>query len=167
MRRGGFRIILPLFWVFVLLLPLAATAQLTPGYYYIRNNKNSSYYLNESSTNYNNSAATPYVKLLTSGAVASAIWELRDAGGGFYYIIHQSSWKYIVRNGAAGEANAVHLETTATPGDDAKFCFPIVSSGVYAIVPYAYYGHPSTENISFNPHGGFSYNIGFWSYNTD
>ena len=167
MRRGGFRIILPLFWVFVLLLPLAATAQPTPGYYYIRNNKTSSYYLNESSTNYNNSAATPYVKLLTSGAVASAVWELRDAGGGFYYIIHHSSGKYIVRNGAAGEANAVHLETTATPGDDAKFCFPIVSSGVYAIVPYAYYGHPSTENISFNPHGGFSYNIGFWSYNTD
>lgn len=72
-----------------------------------------------------------------------------------------------MRNGAAGEANAVHLETTASPGDDAKFYFPIVSSGVYAIVPYAYYGRPSTDNISFNPHGGFSYNIGFWSYNVD
>lgn len=45
--------------VLLSLLPLLLPAQHTPGFYYIRNDKNNTYYLNQAPNNYNNSAATP------------------------------------------------------------------------------------------------------------
>ena len=130
-----------------------AQAQVNEGFYYIQWKRTTSYYLSVSGNNY--AAGQPY---LTSSTTKD-FWLLQK-NGIYFYIIHASDGKYVVAdyNGTGNKEQAVHLEATSSPGDNALFS--ITQSG--AITP------KSNSEVSFNVWGGNGGgDIGFYNAGDD
>lgn len=123
------------------------------GEYYIQFNNNASYYLSVSSNNYK--TGQPYLNTSTT----KDLWQLvKCDDNSYYYIIHVSDGKYVVANysGSSTSEKAVHLESTNTPGETAKFSISQNGTNLYNIFPKGI-----TDN-SFNSWGGAGGDIGVY-----
>lgn len=123
------------------------------GEYYIQFNNNASYYLSVSSNNYK--TGQPYLNTSTT----KDLWQLvKCDDNSYYYIIHVSDGKYVVANysGSNTSQQAVHLESTNTPGETAKFSISQNGTNLYNIFP------KGITNNSFNSWGGAGGDIGVY-----
>lgn len=123
------------------------------GEYYIQFNNNASYYLSVSSNNYK--TGQPYLNTSTT----KDLWQLvKCDDNSYYYIIHVSDGKYVVANysGSSTSEKAVHLESTNTPGETAKFSISQNGTNLYNIFP------KGITNNSFNSWGGAGGDIGVY-----
>ncbi len=97
----------------------------------------------------------PFVTTYQTNRDNNSLWQIVDAGDGYYYIKHWLTGKYLlykaVYTGNTSHRKAVHLETVATPGDDAKFDIQESGSGV-SMRPISL--SISSGNRFLNPAGG-------------
>ncbi len=137
-----------------------SVGQIEEGFYYIiwNNHANTCYLAPGTRATqdfYNSDAATPYLRP-TLTLSDDVIWEIRNAGGNYYYLIHYIDGKYVVLNNTAatGEpSEAVHLESNPADitSNTVKFYFlETSSSGVYNIMGLY------NADAGFNPWGGYN-----------
>lgn len=95
----------------------------------------------------------PFVTTYKTSRDNNSLWQIEPAGDGYYYIKHWLTGKYLiykqVYTGSTSHRKAVHLETIATPGDDAKFDIQVSGAGV-SMRPIS----QSSGNRFLNPAGG-------------
>lgn len=143
----------------------AVSAIIDDGYYYIQSAGNTNYYINASNNNYNNNPNTPYLRTsLTRDN--SSVWHIVRTyidGAIYYRIIHYDDGKYVYASENTG-ARAVHLRSISAENLDNNSLFVIATTNFgYAIIPYRAIGN----NLSFNPFGGHSNDIGLYQYSND
>ncbi|MBO5613313.1 MAG: chitobiase/beta-hexosaminidase C-terminal domain-containing protein [Prevotella sp.] len=95
----------------------------------------------------------PFVTTYKTSRDNNSLWQIEPAGDGYYFIKHWLTGKYLiykqVYTGNNSHRKAVHLETVATPGDDAKFDIQVSGSGV-SMRPISL----TSGNRYLNPVGG-------------
>ena len=136
------------------------------GYYYITNNSDASnsgaWFLKPATNYYNGNVETPFLSTNQTGQVDGSKWLIKQSGS-YYQIIHKVDNRYMTINGVvvttSGQSHRkrVHLETTATPGDDNLFNIEYQNSSYYNI------SHKTlvvNGNKYLNPSGGN------WSYDS-
>ena len=125
----------------------------------LANNEDAYYSANYSLAN--GDPEKPYVTTYKTNRDNNSIWQIESSGDGYYYIKHWLTGKYLlykqVYTGGNAHRKAVHLETVATPGDDAKFDIQVSGTGV-SMRPVSL----TSGNRFLNPGGGNkdSYNGG-------
>ena len=143
----------------------AVSAMIDDGYYYIQSAGNTNYYINTSNNNYNNNANTPYLRT-SQTRDNSSVWHIVRTyidGAIYYRIIHYDDGKYVYASKNTG-AQAVHLRSISAENLDNNSLFVIATANFgYAIIPYRAIGN----NLSFNPYGGHSNDIGLYQYSND
>ncbi len=116
-------------------------------------NKSDAYY----SADYSSDDGDPNQPFLTTYKTnkdANSVWRIEKVPGetGFYYIIHQQTGRYVIYepvfSGANSRRKSMHLKTTNTPGDEAKFEITVSLTG-YAIRPKLV-AAGSSSNCYFN-----------------
>ena len=104
-----------------------------------QNNKSDAYY----SADYGTDAGDPNQPFLTTKLTSkdiNSVWRIENVPGetGFYYIIHQQTGRYVIYepvfSGDNSRRKCMHLTTTNTPGNEAKFEITVSLTG-YAIRP--------------------------------
>ena len=118
------------------------------------------------SANYGNEdgdSNQPFLTTKKTNKIVNSVWRIEASGeSGFYYIIHQSTGRYIIYEpvftGDNSRRKSMHLKATSTPGDEAKFAITTSKTG-YAISPKSV----SSGHRFFNVAGGNSNNY----YGTD
>ena len=105
----------------------------------------------------------PFLATKKTNKIVNSVWRIEASGeSGFYYIIHQSTGRYIIYEPVFTDDNSrrksMHLKATSTPGDEAKFAITTSKTG-YAIRPKSV----SSGHCFFNVAGGNSNNY----YGTD
>ena len=105
----------------------------------------------------------PFLATKKTNKIVNSVWRIEASGeSGFYYIIHQSTGRYIIYEpvftGDDSRRKSMHLKATSTPGDEAKFAITTSKTG-YAIRPKSV----SSGHRFFNVAGGNSNNY----YGTD
>ena len=95
----------------------------------------------------------PYITTYKTSRDNNSLWQIEASGDGYYYIKHWLTGKYLiykqVYTGNNSHRKVVHLETIATPGDDAKFDIQVSGSGV-SMRPISL----TSGNRYLNPAGG-------------
>lgn len=82
----------------------------------------------------------PFLTTYKTNKDANSVWRVENVPGetGFYYIIHQQTGRYVIYEPVFSSANSrrkcMHLKTTTTPGNEAKFEITVSETG-YAIRP--------------------------------
>lgn len=81
----------------------------------------------------------PFLTTYKTNKIANSVWRIEASGeSGYYYIIHQSTGRYIIYepvfSGSDSRRKSMHLKTTDTPDDKAKFEITTSLTG-YAIRP--------------------------------
>ena len=92
----------------------------------------------------------PFLTTYQTGQDLNSIWIVVSTGDGYYNIIHAKTGKYIVYEPPYQEATnrkSMHLESTTTPGDNAKFAITGSLSGPINIRPV----NVTSGNQFFNP----------------
>ena len=95
----------------------------------------------------------PFLTTYQTNRDLNSIWIVVSTGDGYYNIIHAKTGKYIVYEPPYQEASnrkSMHLESTTTPGDNAKFAITGSLSGPINIRPQSI----TTGNRFFNPATG-------------
>lgn len=133
----------------------SAAGQFTSlGNYYIKNNRDKSYYLTISSDIYGTDM--PYLKTQKT----SDVWELLQDNSGNYALRHVSDGKYVITHAKSQTANCVHLETLYDPQQASTFIISDITGGVTGIRTTVF----DNDNNYLNPYNGNGGNIGFYSY---
>ena len=118
-----------------------------------QNNKSDAYY----SADYGTDAGDPNQPFLTTKLTSkdiNSVWRIENVPGetGFYYIIHQQTGRYVIYepvfSGDNSRRKCMHLTTTNTPGNEAKFEITVSLTG-YAIRPKLV-AAGSSSNCYFN-----------------
>ncbi len=92
----------------------------------------------------------PFLTTYQTGRDFNSVWTIVSTGDGYYNIIHAKTGKYIVYEPPYKEAinrKSIHLETTAAPGENAKFTITGSLSGPININPKSV----TTGDMYFNP----------------
>ena len=96
----------------------------------------------------------PFLTTYKTNRDENSVWIIVSTGDGYYNIIHAKTGKYVVYEPPYNEAKqrkSVHLESTTTPGDNAKFTISGSSlNGPININPM----NVTTGNKFFNPASG-------------
>ena len=102
---------------------------------------------------YEGDSGKPFLTTYQTGQDLNSIWIVISTGDGYYNIIHAKTGKYVVYEPPyldAPNRKSVHLESTTTPGDNAKFTLTGSLSGPININPESV----TSENMYFNPAAG-------------
>lgn len=131
---------------------------LKTGYFTIENKRDQGYYINNSTNKYNGNDNTPFLRGEQNNS-NNSIWYIEKSGD-YYHIIDFATDKYLVANINSQDANwngaqAVHLEATNNPGDNALFTIAKLWDGSYHISPKGF-------NNFFNQYGGAGSDIGLY-----
>lgn len=119
----------------------------------------------------------PFLTTYQTSRNLNSIWIVVSTGDGYYNIIHAKTGKYIVYEPPYQEApnrKSMHLESTTTPGDNAKFAITGSLSGPINLRPASVnsgnqYFNPATgdgnRNNYYGPSGDYWHDgmIGLWS----
>ena len=95
----------------------------------------------------------PFLTTYQTNQDLNSIWIISSAGDGSYYIKHAKTGKYIIYEPpyqSATHRKSMHLESTETPGDNAKFTITGSLSGPINIRPTSI----TSGNRFFNPATG-------------
>lgn len=95
----------------------------------------------------------PFLTTYQTSQDLNSIWIVVSTGDSYYNIVHAKTGKYIVYEPPYKDApnrKSVHLESTTTPGDNAKFTISGSLSGPININPK----DVKTDNMYFNPASG-------------
>ena len=88
----------------------------------------------------NGDSNQPFLTTYKTNKDANSVWRVENVPGetGFYYIIHQQTGRYVIYepvfSGNNSRRKCMHLKTTTTPGNEAKFEITVSETG-YAIRP--------------------------------
>ncbi len=92
----------------------------------------------------------PFLTTYQTSQDLNSVWVIVSTGDGYYNIIHALTGKYVVYEPPYKDAinrKSMHLESTTTPGDNAKFTISGSLSGPININPKSV----TTGNMYFNP----------------
>ena len=95
----------------------------------------------------------PFLTTYQTNQDLNSIWIISSAGDGSYYIKHAKTGKYIIYEPPykdAPQRKSMHLESTETPGENAKFTITGSLSGPININPKSV----TSGNMYFNPATG-------------
>ena len=108
----------------------------------------------------------PFLTTYQTNQDLNSIWIISSAGDGSYYIKHAKTGKYIIYEPpyqAATNRKSVHLESTETPGENAKFTITGSLSGPINISPKSI----TSGNMYFNPATGVGNRASYYAPSGD
>ena len=108
----------------------------------------------------------PFLTTYQTNQDLNSIWIISSAGDGSYYIKHAKTGKYIIYEPPykdAPQRKSMHLESTDSPGDNAKFTITGSLSGPNNISPKSV----TSGNMYFNPATGVGNRLQYYAAGGD
>ncbi|MBQ9561661.1 MAG: chitobiase/beta-hexosaminidase C-terminal domain-containing protein [Prevotella sp.] len=118
----------------------------------------------------------PFITTYKTSRDNNSLWQVISSGDGYYYFKHWLTGKYLIYEPPHSDLpnrKSVHLQATATPGDNAKFDIQVSGSGVsvrpISVTSGNCFLNPAGNNADnyYGSGGTYDWNglVGIWSGN--